>query len=697
MRGKLLGFALALLSVATVGVVQLNANAYVDNGRDCDQFAVIRCGTMSAQEARNKYDEGSKIFSHFGISKAEISGNLKDGVVYENGNVVVGGKVVATGAKTAIRNMSGGNKIAGTNAAVYPASRMGSAQTAIVKFDKNGRFLFAIMKPCGNPVVATPTQPKPSADCKNLAIDKIERTKYRFNAKAEAKNGATINSYTFTVKRQGKVVENKTQKSASYVFNAPSAGNYKVTLTVNTSEGKKSGRDCEKEFTVPTERDVECKSLTKQKLSDNRYQFTAQATVNRVDVKGYLFEVFEGSNRIASKTVTTSKLSANYTYSQSKPGTYTVKVTVKSSKGNVSGPNCARTFTVPEEPEVPTPAAECESLTVEKLSDTSFRFDGAATVENDATVSKYTFDVQKDGVTVDSIPVNSSDLTASTTYEQSTPGDYTVRLTVQTSLGAKTNDNCVKAFTVEKPPVEENPGVDITKTVEGVKYIRVGVNVEYDYQIVVTNTGDIDLENVLVTDTPQQGITLTGASEGSIAANNTWTFTIPELTVGASKSFTLSAKVPEYLAGKLTNTVCVDAPEVPGNPDDCDEADVDVPPKETPEDVVVCNPEDGTIITVPKEDEDKYVPVDSPECKEIQVCVLETKEVETIKKSDFDSKLRSTDLTDCEETPVTPVTPVAPAPTELPYTGPAEVAAQIIGAMSLAGANAYYFTSRRSN
>jgi len=652
---------------------------------------------MSAQEARNKYDEGSKIFSRFGISKSDISGDLRDGVVYENGNVVVGGKVVATGARTAIRNMSGGDKINGTNAAVYPASRMGSAQTAMVKFDKNGRFMFAIMKPCGNPVVATPTKPKPSAECKNLAIDKINRTTYKFSANAEVKNGAKVKSYTFTVKRKGEVLVNKTQNSPNYTFNAPTAGNYQVKLTVNTTEGPRSGGNCEKVLTVPTKPDVECTGLAVKALSRTKYEFVATADVNRAQVTGYIFEVYEGQTRVAREVVNTPKLSAKYVYNQAKSGNYTVKATVKSNLGNQTGPQCAKPFSIPPIPVTPT--AACESLVVSSITEGTYRFDATASVTNGATVSGYTFDVSRDGTLVDSVNVDSTALTATAQYNQSEPGTYSVKLTVRTSAGPRTSANCVAPFTIEEPPVEENPAISIVKTVENEKYVRVGVNVEYEYQIAVTNDGDVALTNAVVTDQPQAGITLISASAGTISANNTWVYTIPTLAVQETATFTLKAKVPAYLAGKLTNTVCVDAPEVPGTPDDCDEADVDVPP-ETPEEVPVCNPEDGTIITVPKEDEDKYVPVDSPECKEIQVCVLETNEVTIIKKSDFDSKLHSTDLSDCEETPVTPetpVAPVAPAPTELPYTGPAEVVAQVIGAMSLAGASAYYFTSRRSN
>jgi uncharacterized repeat protein (TIGR01451 family)/LPXTG-motif cell wall-anchored protein len=462
MKGKLLAFLLALFGVATLGVVQLDANAAVDNSRDCDRFAVVYCGTMSVAEARNKYDQRdhAKIFSAMGISKSELGGNIRDGVVYQNGTVKVGGKVVATGAMMAARGL-GGSPISGTGASKVSVSRMGSAQTAFVKFDSNGRFEFAVMKPCGNPVTAQPPkpEPQPAALCKNLAITKIERTKFRFDARAEVKNGATVRSYQFVVSR--------------------------------------------------------------------------------------------GTQQVAKQTVTTSKLNASYTYTAERPGTYTVRVTVNTSVGPKSGPTCVKQFTVAQPPEQP-----------------------------------------------------------------------------------------------------KNPGVDIEKFVENVKYKRVGINVEYEYQINVINTGDIDLKNVVVTDTPDQGITLISASAGEVE-DNTWTYTIPELKVEETMEFTLKAKVPAYLAGLLTNTVCVDAPEVPGNPDDCDKADVDVPKQ--PGKIEVCELATNTVITI---DEDEYNP-----------------------------QLHSFDLSDCDEAPVT----------ELPKTGPAETALQLMGAMSLAGSGAYYLTSRRNN
>lgn len=308
-------------------------------------------------------------------------------------------------------------------------------------------------------------------------------------------------------------------------------------------------------------------------------------------------------------------------------------------------------------PKPPQPSAACNALTVNRLSDTSFRFDATASVKNGAKVRGYTFTVVKDGQTINTKTIASSQLAASYPYTAPGDGSYSVRVQVATSTGTKTGPNCVKSFTVDtKKPT---PSVDINKLVEGVDYMKVGVNVEYNYQIAVKNTGEVNLTNVVVTDTPEAGVTLLSASAGNISGNK-WTHTIPALAIGETMNFTIKAKVPEYQAGRITNTVCVDAPQVPGSPDDCDDADVEVPPE--PGKVTVCNPETGKIITVDQSEASKYVPVNSPECEK-----------------------------------ETPEKPSEPTPEALPQTGPAETIMQLIGIGSLVSAGSYYLMSSRRN
>jgi uncharacterized repeat protein (TIGR01451 family) len=233
---------------------------------------------------------------------------------------------------------------------------------------------------------------------------------------------------------------------------------------------------------------------------------------------------------------------------------------------------------------------------------------------------------------------------------------------VKTSEGIKTSESCTAQITVVKPPViiteTPTPGVNIEKYVDNdKKYVRVNANVEYMYRIVVTNTGNTDLENVVVTDTPDRGITLISVSppSGEIK-NNTFTYTIPKLLKGEARTFALTAKVPVAQAGRIINTVCVDAPAVAGNPDKCDKAEVEVPPTPVP--------------------------------GKLEVCVINEKAVRMVSEADVTANptLYTKDLTQCDE---------KETPAELPQTGPVETAMSVFGAMNLVGASAYYLTSRR--
>lgn len=106
---------------------------------------------------------------------------------------------------------------------------------------------------------------------------------------------------------------------------------------------------------------------------------------------------------------------------------------------------------------------------------------------------------------------------------------------------------------------------------------------------------------------------------------------------------------------------------------------------------------------------------------EIQVCDLTTKQIVTIKESDFDSSKHSKNLNDCAETPVTPgetcpipgkehlpkdskdcaetpaPTPTTPVtPSELPQTGSSDGLLTMIGLGAFALALGYAVTSRRT-
>lgn len=97
-------------------------------------------------------------------------------------------------------------------------------------------------------------KPNPVAACTSLNISKINNN-YQLDATSTAAYGATITSYIYTIKKDGKVVKTITQSSkelSNTAFTKQTAqGKYTVELTVKTSTGDKAGADCIKTFTIP--------------------------------------------------------------------------------------------------------------------------------------------------------------------------------------------------------------------------------------------------------------------------------------------------------------------------------------------------------------------------------------------------------------------------------------------------------------
>lgn len=261
---KFLASLAGLFTIAST-VFALNAgisiaSAKIDNTPDYDNVAIIRGGVSSTSDAKtkckaNKTGDLDNIYKAFGFDCSDISG-MKSGVVYRNGDVKVDGKVVATDAMTAGRNY-GGSHISGTkNVGKYSTSKfVDDGQTALVKLDKDGKFLFAIVKPCGNPVSAKPKEtpkpkPKPSYSCDSLEARKLSRTKFEFTAEGSAKNGAKITGYRFTFGDGTSATISSNTTTHTY----STAGSYSVTVEIRVSvDGSTKyvdGNNCETTITV---------------------------------------------------------------------------------------------------------------------------------------------------------------------------------------------------------------------------------------------------------------------------------------------------------------------------------------------------------------------------------------------------------------------------------------------------------------
>ena len=355
---------------ATIGF-GATAHAVVDDSPDCnDGVAILNCGVRSIQQAHDRYGEAPKVFAAFGISRSDLTGEFKEGVVWRNGEVTVGGKVVATGAITAGRNF-GGTPIPGTNAGKYPTSKFATeGQTAFIKM-VNGKFSFAILKSCGNPVTANPPkdQPKPEFKCVNLKVEEISRTKRRFIAEATANNGATIEKYEFGFGDGFGI----TVPQKSYTYDYKKTGTFKasviVHVRVNGEIKKVNGPQCTAPVTIkpaPAQPVFACTSLMARLISkdtrtyafDLKYTAEGGAVLRNVD-----FAFGDGTSQ---NGVTPAQL-PSVQHSFSKEGKYTTTATLHFTvpgSTTVRDKKCSVTFDVspeacPLNPSLPKNSPDC--------------------------------------------------------------------------------------------------------------------------------------------------------------------------------------------------------------------------------------------------------------------------------------------------------------------------------------------------
>ncbi len=518
-KATIVGVA-AFVAVA-VGAVSLGNQSI--QAADCTGNSILKCGTSSAADFISKVKSGNggtqtdidNIYasSRYKLTSADYSrfaSYAKNGTAYRDGRVVVDGRVVGTNGQSLGRDAKTYSHPVSINGKTYheqSASRWLSdvPKPVLVLFNTKGQVQTIVMKECGNPIVVTPNDPKYS--CNMLNQTQVSRDTYNYTTSYTATNGASLN----------KVV----------------------------------------------------------------YSFSDGTSVTKTSASEVVTKKYPGSGTFTAKVTVYVNVPGSQVYAIQPAG------------------SCVRTVTVAQ-----APVAACTYLRALATADrTKFTLNAAASAQNGATIQGYDFVVKNSaGTTVTSPSVNTTATTASTDVTLTTAGTYTATVSVRTSLGVKTSDECKTTITVE---VEKNPGVSIDKKVDGVESKQVAVNQNFVYGVVVRNTGNVKLTNVVVRDPAPQGVVMVSADKGTIT-NNVWTYTIPVLEVGQSMTFNITAKVVEQIEGNIVNTACVNAPEVnPGEPtknDDCDDATVTVPP------VVVKNPN----ITIVKT-------VDGVEAKEVAV------------------------------------------------------------------------------
>ena len=154
---------------------------------------------------------------------------------------------------------------------------------------------------------------------------------------------------------------------------------------------------------------------------------------------------------------------------------------------------------------------------------------------------------------------------------------YTVISTIITKNGENSNVNCEKSFEVKR---EEKPSIIIKKTVNNQKNAVIEAETDFNYEITVSNNGNVDLKDVVVTDRAPANITFVSTNNGEIK-DNVLTMKINSLKAGESKTVIIKSRATATGVNAI-NTACVDTPTITGDNDGCDSAKVEVPKKQTP-------------------------------------------------------------------------------------------------------------------
>lgn len=164
MKKIIISMAIAVISLSVSGTALAEA-------RDCDANAIMWCGAYTKNEFIFKmgYGDGHNaaanlqtIYAAYGINKETINASV-DGSVTKDGKIIVGGKTVATDAKTIGRSyMPGSIQQNGVWLRPTSVSFRSNSLDALV-YIKDGLFKWAVIKSCGNVTVATPVvTPKPT-------------------------------------------------------------------------------------------------------------------------------------------------------------------------------------------------------------------------------------------------------------------------------------------------------------------------------------------------------------------------------------------------------------------------------------------------------------------------------------------------------------------------------------------------------
>ena len=346
-------------------------------------------------------------------------------------------------------------------------------------------------------------------------------------------------------------------------------------IVKNDTASVKVTKKCE----TPKNPVYKCEALSLNIVRKDEKQITYAAdtkySVKDTEFTGTKYVVKNSKNEVVAEKVVNGGTKFEITVPNNVNEKYTVTSTIITKNGENSNANCEKSFETKAPAPTPSkPELVCRNITINQISRTKFEFNTSYTVNNTTFVGvKYIVKDQSGKIVIEKTVNNSSKLTLNIEIV----GKFTISSTVITKDGENSNSNCEKSFEVKR---EEKPSILIKKTVNNQKNAKIEANTDFNYEITVSNNGNVDLKDVVVTDRAPANITFVSADSGEIK-DNTLTLKVSSLKVGESKTITIKSQAT---ATGITavNTACVDTPTIPGDNDGCDSAKVEVPKKQTP-------------------------------------------------------------------------------------------------------------------
>ena len=346
-------------------------------------------------------------------------------------------------------------------------------------------------------------------------------------------------------------------------------------IVKNDTASVKVTKKCE----TPKNPIYKCEALSLNIVRKDEKQITYAAdtkySVKDTEFTGTKYVVKNSKNEVVAEKVVNGGTKFEITVPNNVNEKYTVTSTIITKNGENSNANCEKSFETKAPTPIPSkPELVCRNITINQISRTKFEFNTSYTVNNTTFVGvKYIVKDQSGKIVIEKTVNNGSKLT----LDIEIVGKFTISSTVITKDGENSNSNCEKSFEVKR---EEKPSILIKKTVNNQKNAKIEANTDFNYEITVSNNGNVDLKDVVVTDRAPANITFVSADNGEIK-DNTLTLKINSLKVGESRTITIKSQATA--TGITTvNTACVDTPTIPGDNDGCDSAKVEVPKKQTP-------------------------------------------------------------------------------------------------------------------